>query len=98
MSSSHTTLRVPLAAKQATSTIPIVFATSGDPVGTGIVASLARPGGNVTGLSSESPDAAGKRLELLREIVSGLRRVAMLSDVAMDLPTTLLARADEVIE
>jgi putative ABC transport system substrate-binding protein len=67
-------------------------------VGTGIVASLARPGGNVTGLSSESPDAAGKRLELLREIVSGLRRVAMLSDVAMDLPTTLLARADEVIE
>jgi putative ABC transport system substrate-binding protein len=72
----------PLAAKQATSTIPIVFATSGDPVGTGIVASLARPGGNVTGLSSESPDAAGKRLELLREIVSGLRRVAMLTDVA----------------
>jgi putative ABC transport system substrate-binding protein len=57
----------PLAAKQATSVIPIVFATAGDPVGSGIVASLARPGGNITGLSSEAPDAAGKRLELLRE-------------------------------
>src|SRR5262249_22890976 len=57
----------PLAAKQATSTIPIVLATAGDPVGSGIVASLARPGGNVTGLSSQTPDVAGKRLELLRE-------------------------------
>ena len=53
----------PLAAKEATSTIPIVFATAGDPVGSGIVASLARPGGNVTGLSSQTPDVAGKRLE-----------------------------------
>jgi putative ABC transport system substrate-binding protein len=70
-----------LAAKQATSLIPIVFATAGDPVGTGIVASLARPGGNVTGLSSQSPDAAGKRVELLREILPGLRRLAILSDV-----------------
>jgi ABC-type uncharacterized transport system substrate-binding protein len=58
----------PLAAKQATSVIPIVFATAGDPVGSGIVASLARPGGNITGLSSEAPDAAGKKLELLREL------------------------------
>jgi putative ABC transport system substrate-binding protein len=71
-----------LAAKQATSAIPIVFATAGDPVGTGIVASLARPGGNVTGLSSQSPDAAGKRLEILQEVVPGLRRLAVLTDVA----------------
>src|SRR5262249_24182959 len=61
----------PLAAKQATSTIPIVFATAGDPVGAGIVVSLARPGGNVTGLSSQSPDVAGKRLELMRDIIPG---------------------------
>jgi putative ABC transport system substrate-binding protein len=70
----------PLAAKQATSTIPIVFATAGDPVGTGIVASLVRPGGNVTGLSSQTPDVAGKRLELMREIVPGLHRLAVLAD------------------
>jgi putative ABC transport system substrate-binding protein len=70
----------PLAAKQATSTIPIVFATAGDPVGTGIVASLARPGGNVTGLSSQTPDVAGKRLELTREIIPGLHRLAVLAD------------------
>jgi ABC-type uncharacterized transport system substrate-binding protein len=70
----------PLAAKQATSPIPIVFATAGDPVGTGIVASLARPGGNVTGLSSQTPDVAGKRLELVREIVPGLHRLAVLAD------------------
>src|SRR5262249_27128526 len=54
-----------LAAKQATSVIPIVFATAADPVGTGVVASLARPGGNVTGLSSQTTDVAGKRIELL---------------------------------
>jgi putative ABC transport system substrate-binding protein len=70
----------PLAAMQATSTIPIVFATAGDPVGSGIVASLARPGGNVTGLSSQMPDVAGKRLELLRQIVPGLHRLAVLAD------------------
>jgi putative tryptophan/tyrosine transport system substrate-binding protein len=60
---------------------PIVFATAGDPVGSGIVASLARPGGNVTGLSSQTPDAAGKKLELLREVVPGLHRLATLADV-----------------
>jgi putative ABC transport system substrate-binding protein len=70
-----------LAAKQATSVIPIVFATAGDPVGTGIVASLARPGGNVTGLSSQQPDTAGKRLELLREVIPGLHQLAILADV-----------------
>jgi ABC-type uncharacterized transport system substrate-binding protein len=67
-----------LAAKQATSVIPIVFASAGDPVGTGIVASLARPGGNITGLSAQATDITTKRLELLREVVPGLRRLAIL--------------------
>jgi len=67
-----------LAAKQATALIPIVFAGAGDPVGTGIVASLARPGGNVTGLSVQFTDLAGKRLELLREVVPNLRRLAIM--------------------
>jgi len=70
-----------VAAKQATSVIPIVFAAAGDPVGTGLVASLARPGGNVTGLSIQQTDVAGKRLELLREVVPGLRRLAILANV-----------------
>jgi len=70
----------PLAAKKATSVIPIVFATAGDPVGSGIVASLAQPGGNVTGLSGQAPDTAERRLDLLREVVPGLRRLAILSD------------------
>jgi len=69
------------AAMQATSVIPIVFAAAGDPVGAGLVASLARPGGNVTGLSNQGPDLAGKRLELLREIVPGLGRLAILANV-----------------
>src|SRR5215831_3679258 len=69
------------AAMQATSVIPVVFAAAGDPVGTGLVASLARPGGNVTGLSNQVPDLAGKRLELLREIVPGLGRLAILANV-----------------
>jgi putative ABC transport system substrate-binding protein len=59
---------------QRTSVIPIVFAAALDPVGSGMVASLARPGGNVTGLSLQSIDLSGKRLELLREIFPGLRR------------------------
>jgi putative ABC transport system substrate-binding protein len=70
-----------LAAKQATAVIPIVFAASGDPVGTGLVASLARPGGNVTGLSTQTAETAGKRLELLREIVPGLGRLAIMGNV-----------------
>ena len=68
------------AAKQATSVIPIVFATVADPLSTGLVASLARPGGNVTGLSLTSPELAGKRLELLREVVPGLRRLAIMTN------------------
>jgi putative ABC transport system substrate-binding protein len=70
-----------LAAKQATSVIPIVFAAASDPVGAGLVARLARPEGNVTGLSSQQIDNAGKRLELLREVVPGLRRLAILANV-----------------
>jgi putative ABC transport system substrate-binding protein len=70
-----------LAAKQATSIIPIVFATAGDPVGSGVVASLPRPGGNITGLSSETPDTAGKKVGLLRELVPDLSRLAILADV-----------------
>jgi ABC-type uncharacterized transport system substrate-binding protein len=70
-----------LAAKQATSVIPIVFAVANDPLGSGLVASLARPGGNVTGLSSQATDLAGKRLELLREVVPSLRRLAIMANV-----------------
>jgi ABC-type uncharacterized transport system substrate-binding protein len=66
------------AAKEATATIPIVMAFAGDPVGSGFVASLARPGGNITGLSSLSPEISGKQLELLKEIVPKLSRVAIL--------------------
>jgi putative ABC transport system substrate-binding protein len=69
------------AAKRATSVIPIVFWSAGDPVGTGLIASMARPGGNVTGLSNQQTDTAAKRLELLRAIVPGLRRLAILANV-----------------
>src|SRR5262245_55166556 len=69
------------AVKQATSVIPIVFAVASDPLGTGLVASLMRPGGNVTGLSTQASDLAGKRLELLREAVPGLRRLAILANI-----------------
>jgi putative tryptophan/tyrosine transport system substrate-binding protein len=68
------------AVKQATSVIPIVFATVADPLDSGLVASLARPGGNVTGLSLTSPELASKRLELLRDIIPGLRRLAILAN------------------
>jgi len=67
-----------LAAKQATSTLPIVFNPAGDPVGSGLVTSLARPGGNVTGLSAFAPELIGKRLELLKQAVPGVSRVAVL--------------------
>ena len=77
-----------IAAKQATSVIPIVFAGAADPVRNGLVASLARPGGNVTGLSIQSTDLAGKRLELLRELVPRLYRLAILYDAGN--PATVL--------
>ena len=69
-----------LAAKQATTLIPIVFAAQMDPVGAGVVASLARPGGNVTGMSIQQTDTAGKRIELLREVVPRLGRLAILAN------------------
>src|SRR5262249_10041917 len=87
----HATANV-IAAKQATSVIPIVFAAAPDPVGSKLVGSLARPGGNVTGLSNQSPDVAGKRLEILREVVPGMRRLAILNNAFSDLT------APEVIE
>jgi putative tryptophan/tyrosine transport system substrate-binding protein len=69
-----------VAAKKATSVIPIVFPLASDPVGDGLVASLARPGGNITGLSNEQRDLGGKRLEVLREIVPNLARLAVLAN------------------
>jgi putative ABC transport system substrate-binding protein len=70
-----------LAAKQATTVVPIVFATAADPLGSGVVTSLSRPGGNVTGLSLQSTDLTGKRLELLREMVPSLHRLAIMANV-----------------
>jgi putative tryptophan/tyrosine transport system substrate-binding protein len=83
---------VVIAAKQATSVIPIVFAAASDPVGTGLVVSLARPGGNVTGLSLQFTDLAGKRLELLREVLPDLRRLAILANASS--PATALEVAE----
>jgi len=77
-----------VAAKQASSVVPIVFALASDPVSDGLVATLARPGGNITGLSIQAPDLAGKRLALLREVVPGLRRLAIMVNV--DLPAAVL--------
>ena len=75
-----TSIAAALACKQATSVIPIVFPLAGDPLGTGLVTSLARPGGNVTGLSNQGADLAGKRLEVLREVNPGLRNLAVLAN------------------
>jgi putative tryptophan/tyrosine transport system substrate-binding protein len=72
----------PLAAKRATVTIPIVMAAAGDPVGSGLIASLARPGGNVTGTSLMAPDLGGKRLELVKELLPEISRVAVLWNAA----------------
>jgi putative tryptophan/tyrosine transport system substrate-binding protein len=76
------------ALKKATTSIPIVFAIAVDPIGIGLVASLSRPGGNVTGLSLQAADAAGKRLELLHQIVPDLLRLAILFDASY--PATVL--------
>ena len=72
--------------KQATSVIPIVFVLGNDPVGTGLVASLARPGGNITGLSVQQTETDSERLELLREVVPRLRRVAVMANVGDPAP------------
>jgi putative ABC transport system substrate-binding protein len=77
-----------LAAKQATAVTPIVFAVVSDPVGTGLVASLARPGGNITGLVNQASDIAGKRLDFLCEVVPDLRRLAIMAHV--DNPASVL--------
>jgi putative ABC transport system substrate-binding protein len=74
------------AAQQATSNIPIIFALAPDPVGSGLVASLARPGGNITGLSLQANDLAGKRLALLREVVPDLQQFAVMKNVHMRPP------------
>ena len=70
-----------VAAKQATSVIPIIFPVAADPVGSRLVASLARPGGNITGLSIQATDLAGKRLEILREVFPDLRRLAVMANI-----------------
>ena len=82
-----------LAAKQVTSTVPIVFALAADPVGNGMVASLARPGGNLTGLSIQSTDLAGKRIELLREVLPELRRLAVIANIGASSAVLEIAEA-----
>jgi putative ABC transport system substrate-binding protein len=82
-----------LAVKEATSTVPVVMAAVGDPVGTGIVQNLARPGGNITGLSGLAPDLEGKRLELLREIVPNLAHVAFFLNPANEFHTVSMRQA-----
>jgi putative ABC transport system substrate-binding protein len=86
------------AVKQATSTIPIVFAMAVDPVGSGFVASLSHPGGNVTGLSLQGPDVAGKRLELLREVTPNRRRLGILVNVAYPAAEKELAQVQTAAE
>jgi putative tryptophan/tyrosine transport system substrate-binding protein len=87
----HSTAPV-IAAKQATAVIPIVFTSAADPVGNGLVASLPRPGGNVTGISSLTADLAGKRLELMRELIPSLHRLAIMTNA--DAPGAVLEMAD----
>ena len=81
------------AAKEVTAVVPIVFYVSTDPIGAGLVASLGRPGGNVTGLSNQQADLAGKRIELLREVVPGLRRLAILANVGFSQAVTEMGEA-----
>jgi putative tryptophan/tyrosine transport system substrate-binding protein len=81
-----------LTVKRATSQIPIIFVAVSDPVGTGLVAGLGRPGGNVTGLANQQSDLVGKRLQLLQEVVPGLRRLAILLNA--DNPASLLEIGD----
>lgn len=84
-----------IAVKKATPEIPIVIAAAGDPVGAGLVASLAHPGGNVTGLSSEQTDLAGYRLQLLHEIIPSVRRVALLGNIGSPLIILEMIAAEE---
>ncbi len=83
-----------LAAKRASTTIPIVMAAIADPVGVGAVSSLARPGGNVTGFSTQNYELEAKRLELLREVVPGMTRVALLANASNPYAVTALQQAE----
>ncbi len=83
------------AAKQATETIPVVMVSSGDPVATGLVASLARPGGNITGLSTMTPELVGKQLEMLKEVVPKVSRVALLGNPANPLYAQQVRQAQD---
>jgi putative tryptophan/tyrosine transport system substrate-binding protein len=88
----------PLAAKQATSTVPIVMSSAGDPLGTGLVASLARPGGNVTGLSMMVTDMAGKRLEIVKELLPRVSRVAVLWNAANPYPAVVFKETQDAAQ
>ena len=88
----------PLAAKKATSTIPIVMASAGDPVATGIVASLSRPGGNITGMSTLEQGLMGKRLEILHEFIPGHNRVAVLANPLQPYTKVTLSAARSAAE
>ena len=83
------------AAKRTTATVPVVFVTHADPVGAGFVASLSRPGGNLTGLTLMAPDLAGKRLQLLKEMVGGLSRIAVLANAANPGEEAVLTQIDQ---
>jgi putative tryptophan/tyrosine transport system substrate-binding protein len=88
----------PAAAKRATTTIPVVMTAAGDPLGSGLVSNLARPGGNVTGLSLMAPDLGGKRLELLREILPRMSRVAVLWNAANPYPTLVFKETERAAQ
>ena len=87
-----------LAAKAATTTIPIVFGTAGDPVALGLVASLNRPGGNVTGVANLGAELTPKQLQLLRDLIPNGAVVGVLADATFPATPSILLRADEVIE
>src|SRR5271156_5192945 len=86
------------AVKQTTSVIPIVFTIANDPIKSGLVASLSRPGGNVTGLSILAADLGGKRLEILREIVPGVKRLAMLGDAENSITASELSQVQDAAQ
>ena len=88
----------PLAAKRATTTIPIVMTAAGDPIGSGLVSSLARPGGNVTGISMMVPELGGKRLELLKDLLPRLSRVAVLWNVANPYPAAVFRETERAAQ
>jgi putative ABC transport system substrate-binding protein len=88
----------PLAAKRATAAIPIVMTSAGDPLGTGLVGSLARPGGNVTGMSLMAPDLGGKRLETLKDMLPALSRVAVLWNAANPYPALVFRETESAAQ